>query len=101
MPSRPGEQLWGDGYNGQRAVVLEELYSQVPLNELKSLCDKYDMQARVKGSFVPWSPDRIYITSQVHPDKCWPDDPSVSPADRAAWAGASHALPWFVFCSNT
>lgn len=49
MPSGPSDKLWGDGYNGQRAVVFEELRSQIPLNELKSLCDRYDMQVRVKG----------------------------------------------------
>jgi len=92
MPAGAGDKLWFDGYNGQRAAVFEELRSQVQLDYLKSLCDRYDMQVPVKGGFVPWSVDRIYVTSQVHPDQCWADDRDVAPADRAAFAARCYIV---------
>jgi len=36
--------------------------------------DRYPMRVPVKGGFVNWVPENIYITSSNHPDSTYTDE---------------------------
>lgn len=61
---------WFDGYFGQPRVLFDDFYGEehgVSWGLLLRLLDRYPMQVEVKGGFVEWAPDIIYITSNKHP----------------------------------
>lgn len=59
---------WFDGYRGQPAVLFDDYRSGVlPFDVLLRVLDIYPIDVPVKGGFVPWRPERIYITSNLHP----------------------------------
>lgn len=58
---------WFDGYVGQEAVLFDEFRAQIPMYQVLRLLDRYPMNVPVKGSFTPWVPKRIYITSCAPP----------------------------------
>lgn len=64
------KSFWMDGYDGQPAVLLDDFYgaaNHISLTNLLQLIDRYLTQVPVKGSFVWWQPERIYITTNIHP----------------------------------
>lgn len=71
LSSVHGGQTWFDGYNGERCMLLEEFYDQIPLPVLLRLTDRYSMQLPVKGGFVPHASTRIIFTSNHHPSRWW------------------------------
>ena len=64
----PGDFQWFDGYRGQEVVLIDDYRGEYPIQFLLKLLDRYPMQVPVKGSFVKWSPRRLYITSNVNPE---------------------------------
>lgn len=64
-----GGDKWFDGYEGHRAVLLDDFDgTQLEFRFLLRLLDRYPMQVPVKGAFVNWCPRKIYITSNVKPE---------------------------------
>lgn len=62
--TQQGQLQWFDGYYGQKNVIMDDFRaSWLRLNELLRLTDKYWMSVPVKGSFVPWTPKLIIITT--------------------------------------
>lgn len=67
--SHPGG-TWFDGYSGQEAALFDDFGgSEFKLTYLLKLLDRYPMKVPVKGSFVEWKPNRIYLTSNRTPDE--------------------------------
>lgn len=73
---------WFDGYHGQPAALLDDFdgrASKVPLQTLLTILDRssigyvYDLLSRyvqqvaVKGGHAWWSPERVYVTTNIHP----------------------------------
>lgn len=61
---------WFDGYEGQEAVLFDDLRGEAigdRASYLLQLLDIYPMQVPVKGGFVNWTPKFIYITSNRRP----------------------------------
>jgi len=58
---------WFDGYDGQEQVLIDEYRGQLPFAMLLQLLDVYPLQVQVKGGFKQWKPNKIIITSPVHP----------------------------------
>lgn len=59
---------WFDGYYGQRVAILDEFREGwCQFSYFLKLIDRYPMRVPVKGGFVPWKPEIIYITSPKHP----------------------------------
>lgn len=58
---------WWDGYDGTSDVVLDDFYGWLPYDTLLRLCDAYPCSVGVKGSTVGFAPQRIFITSNLHP----------------------------------
>lgn len=65
-----GSLQWFDGYAGQTHALLDDFVgsgSQVPLSQVLLLLDQYDQTVPVKGSHVRWTPEVVYITTNIHP----------------------------------
>ena len=77
-PFIPLSFKWWDGYDGQKAVLLDDLRPDwCKPAELLRLLDPYRFQYRVeiKGSSKPLLATDIYITCPWHPDDFWKDSP--------------------------
>lgn len=68
---------WFDGYNGQLAVLFDDVGvdDKPKITLLLKLADRYRMQVPVKCGFVNWCPYKIYITSNLHPDEVYEHAP--------------------------
>jgi len=68
-----GGNMWFDGYEQQPIVVLDDFNgasSHFKLDDLLRLIDPWCCErVPVKGSFTWWCPDKIYITTNIHPFK--------------------------------
>lgn len=67
-----GKELWSDGYAGQPVVLLDDFSGQMRLVDTLRLLDRYPIQIPRKGGFNWWCPERILITTNLHP-KEWYD----------------------------
>lgn len=67
-----GKDLWSDGYAGQTTVLLDDFSGQMRLVDTLRLLDRYPIQIPKKGGFNWWCPERILITTNIHP-KLWYD----------------------------
>lgn len=56
---------WFDGYEGQEAVLFDNLTPESITNKgfFLRLIDRYRVQVPIKGGFTYWKPKRVYITS--------------------------------------
>jgi hypothetical protein len=65
---------WFDGYDGHKIVLFDDFSgSEFKISFLLRLLDRYPMQVRIKGGFVNWCPEEIYITSNLNPDQWYPN----------------------------
>lgn len=58
---------WFDGYDQQSEVLMDDFRGESDLAFMLRLLDRYPMQVPIKGGFVNWNPDVIYITSNFSP----------------------------------
>jgi len=68
----PGDYKWFDGYVGQKLVLFDDYRGEYKLQMLLKLLDRYQMSVPIKGGFTEWSPTKIYITSNIHPNDWYP-----------------------------
>lgn len=64
------DKFWFDGYDQHPTVLLDDFagrVSKLSLVNLLRLLDRYPIQLPFKGGYVWFSPDNIYITSNIHP----------------------------------
>ena len=64
------KSFWMDGYDGHPAVLLDDFAgaaNHISLTNLLQLIDRYQTQVPVKGGFTWWQPERIYVTTNIHP----------------------------------
>lgn len=73
IPWLPGDFQWFDGYDGQRHVIIDDFRGEYPLPLLLKLLDRYPMRVPIKGGFVNWAPETVYITSNIDPDHWYQD----------------------------
>lgn len=60
--SKP-EGQWYDGYIGQKTLLLDDYYGDIPYSQLLKVCDRYPVQVPVKGGFVYAQWTTVIITS--------------------------------------
>lgn len=73
---------WFDRYHKQKAAVIDEFdYTEMSITQLLVVLDQHPSWLKVKGSFTPWHPEAIWITSQQPPSQWYPD---AVPEHRAA-----------------
>lgn len=65
---------WFDGYDGQPVCLFDDFGgSEFKLTYLLKLLDRYPFKVPVKGGFVYWSPNIIYITSNYELSHWYPN----------------------------
>lgn len=62
-----GKDLWFTGYQGQRAVLIDDFAGNIGLTQLLQILDRYPVQLPTKGAHVWWCPDNIVVTTNCHP----------------------------------
>lgn len=65
--SKPDGQ-WYDGYTGQKTLLLDDYYGEIPYSQFLKLLDRYPLQLPIKGGFVYAQYDTVIITSNKHPE---------------------------------
>lgn len=68
---------WFDGYSGQSGVIFDDFRgrnSGMKVETFLRLTDKWPMDVPVKGSFVPWNPKMIFITSNEDPNEWYREE---------------------------
>lgn len=71
-----GDDLkWFDNYTGQKAALIDDFRADMcKFRFLLRLLDRYPLMVAVKGGFVNWVPERIYITSCKSPENVYNKD---------------------------
>lgn len=65
---------WFDGYAGEKIVLFDDFSgSEFKIGYLLKVLDRYPMRVPIKGDFVNWAPQEIYITSNLNPDVWFPN----------------------------
>lgn len=60
---------WFDGYFGQRNVLIDDFRTTMcKYNYLLRLLDRYPLRVQIKGGYVEWEPQTIWITSNKSPE---------------------------------
>jgi len=61
-----GNAEWWDGYGGERAVLIDDFYGQLPLTRLLNILDGYPLRLPMKGRHGWAMFEIVWITSNVH-----------------------------------
>lgn len=77
MPLSSG--FWFDGYDGEDTIVIDDFYGQIKFSDMLRLLDGHYVQIPIKGGFTWARWNKVFITSNEHPDH-W-------------WAGARQSIP--------
>lgn len=65
FPTASGRLQWFDGYGGETDVLIDDFRGGADYDFLLRLLDKYPLQVPIKGGFVQWIPQTIWITSNL------------------------------------
>jgi len=68
----PRSKFW-DGYQGEENVVLDEFRGGIDVSYLLRWLDRYPCRVEIKGSSMPLSMKKMWITSNLSPDLWYPD----------------------------
>jgi len=68
----PRTKFW-DGYQVEENVVIDEFRGGIDVAHLLRWLDRYPVRVEIKGSSKPLVAKRIWITSNLGPDKWYPD----------------------------
>jgi len=69
---KKGQPLWFEGYDGEKAILLDDFEGWIPWDELLNITDKWRMQINIKGAHGNASWERVYLTSNSHPETWYP-----------------------------
>lgn len=71
-PKDPRSKFW-DGYQGQKHVVMDEFRGDIDITHMLRWLDRYPVIVEVKGSSTVLKANRIWITSNLRPEKWYKD----------------------------
>jgi len=71
-PKDPRSKFW-DGYRDQRHVVIDEFRGDIALSHILRWLDRYPCLVEIKGSSTSLVATSVWITSNLHPSKWYPD----------------------------
>lgn len=69
-----GKGGWFDGYDRHAVALLDDFCGKMShwqLVDFLRLVDRYPLKVPVKKDFVEWLPDRIILTTNIHPRQWW------------------------------
>lgn len=97
IPDNSGR--WFDGYVGQRGALIDDFRAEddlMPVSFFLRFTDQYPISVPVKGGFVRWDPEVIYITTNRHPNTFYSDqDPNTRAAVQRRFTEVSELTqPW-------
>lgn len=67
-PKDPQTKFWC-GYSGQSHVVIDEFRGGVAISHLLRWLDRYPCIVEIKGASVPLCANKLWITSNLHPNR--------------------------------
>lgn len=73
---------WFDGYDGQKAIILDDYRWHLKTPMLLALMDRYDLRVPIKGSFVNVQAEMIIVTTILPPYCGWTVTESIKQLDR-------------------
>lgn len=82
------EQIWFDGYTGQKVVLFDEFTGKFPLHFMLQLLDRAPLRLPVKGGFVKLEACVFYFTSNRPPHYCYS-----GLDEQSAWLSRLNLLP--------
>lgn len=62
------EGHWWDGYIGQKTILLDDYYGDIPYAIFLKVLDRYPIQVPIKGGFIYAQWDHVIITSNRQPE---------------------------------
>lgn len=65
--------VWFDGYNYNKTLVIDDFYGWIPFNMMLNLLDRYAMKVDVKGGAMEFNSKNIIITSNKSPLDWYPN----------------------------
>lgn len=71
-PKDPRTKFW-DGYRGHESVVMDEFRGGIDIGHILRWFDRYPTIVEVKGSSTVLKAKTIYVTSNLPPDRWYPD----------------------------
>lgn len=79
-PKDPRTKFW-DGYSDQAHVIIDEFRGGIDIAHLLRWLDRYPVRVEIKGASLPLMMTHCWITSNLPPDRWYPD---VDPETREA-----------------
>lgn len=64
---------WWDGYRGEKHVIVDEFRGTIDISHILRWLDRYPVRVEVKGSTIPLLATTFWFTSNIAPDKWYPD----------------------------
>lgn len=64
--------IWFDDYQGERIMLIDDYYGNIPYAFLLRLADMYPMRLQTKGGYTYKCFTHIYITSNMSPQEWYP-----------------------------
>lgn len=71
-PKDPRTKFW-DGYRDQKHVVIDEFRGSIDVSHLLRWFDRYPCLVEIKGSATSLVAEKIWITSNIHPEYWFPE----------------------------
>lgn len=68
----PRTKFW-DGYRGQKHVVIDEFRGAIDIANILRWTDRYPLSFEIKGSSVPSTVEKFWFTSNIPPERWYPD----------------------------
>lgn len=70
MPNPNGGNVFCDGYDGQKCIIIDDFYGWIPFNLMLRIMDRYPCPVNTKGAVVMLNINKLVITSN-DPPKEW------------------------------
>ncbi len=61
---------WWDGYEGEKRIILDDFYGQIPYHELLDLLDGHEKQVAYKGGFL-WLENTEWVITSNRDPRTW------------------------------
>lgn len=71
-PKNPRTKWW-DSYRGQKNVIIDEFRGGIDITYFLQWTDRYPVLVERKGGGCPLEVESIWVTSNLHPKRWWPD----------------------------
>lgn len=68
----PRSKFWC-GYRGESNVIIDEFRGGIDISHMLRWLDRYPVRVELKGSSSPLNAEKIWITSNLHPDDWYPE----------------------------